>query len=271
MLYQIVVKSKKPTVASDFQKQRPKFYWGKKRSHTTQTPKSTQLRFDMRSILNEIPHIAFNSVAGGRSLNVSRNSTEITRVTEAGLKPFIEQAMHCAIVRDTDAKWKSLKINFGKSLWIDEPCCVPSTPSWSSCLQENGPCYSCSWKRHPCFTMNVMPNSKHERRRWAPQAGQWPETQLISDGGADTRSLGRPSEFCIHASFAIPSLPEPSLPWGFWKTHIHTCGHRTSFLALFNGFLVFGHLWPRPLAMCPSNLSAWFLPLPRARSPVTWW
>ena len=35
---------------------------------------------------------------------------------EACLKPFIEQAMHCAIVKDTDAEWKILKIVFGHSL-----------------------------------------------------------------------------------------------------------------------------------------------------------
>jgi hypothetical protein len=45
------------------------------------------------------PHTAFNSV-GGCSLGV-----EITfaHVTEACLKPFIKQAMHCGMVKDTDA------------------------------------------------------------------------------------------------------------------------------------------------------------------------
>lgn len=171
---------------------------------------------------------------------------KITLTHVSGLKPFIQQAMHCSMVKDMDDEWKSLKTDFGRSLWIDGARCVPSTP-WSGCLHVSGPCDSCSWKKWRLrFTMNVMPNGKRERRRQTPQAGRGPRDTSWSlvEARAHVLLEGHLSSVsALHLHF-LRSLPEPSLSGGFWKTHIHTCGHRTSSRALFNGVLVSGRLWP---------------------------
>lgn len=150
-----------------------KFYW-KKESQKTQPPKQTQLRIWMIHILTETPHIAFHSLLED-ILRVWVERT-FTHRTEACLKPFIEQAMHCAMVKDTDALWKSLKIIFGNSLWIDEPGYVPSAPSSSDCLREN--CLIAALgkgipvlPKMSCLIVNI-------ERRQDPQARPHPETQV---------------------------------------------------------------------------------------------
>ena len=198
---------------------------------------------------------------------------KITLTHVSGLKPFIQQAMHCSMVKDMDDEWRSLKTDFGRSLWIDGARCVPSTPSWSGCLCVSGPCDSCSWKKRRLrFTMNVMPNGKRERRRQTPQAGRGPRDTSWSlvEARAHVLLEGHLSSVsALHLHFLrclSPLSPEDSERLTFIPVGTEPRPWPFSMV-----FLSPGVSGPGPVAVRPSDLLAWFLPLPWARSLETWW
>lgn len=233
-----------------------KVFLGRGESHTTQTPQSTQHEvWPWTLLFNKIPHTAVNSVAGGHCHSLSKNHTYTCQVWNL---LFDRQCI--------------VQTNFGRSLWIDGARCVPSTPPWSGCLQGSGPCDSCSWKKRLRFTMNVMPNGKRERRRRTPQAGQGPRdtswslvearAHVLLEGNLSSVSALHPqflpclSPLSLGDSERLTFIPvgtEPR-PWPF------------SMVFLSSGVSGLG-----PGAVRPSDLLAWFLPLPWAWSLETWW
>lgn len=81
---------------------------------------------------------------------------------------------------------------------------------------------------------------------WAEEAGSTSKTKTRDTAGSQVEEqthvlLVLVMHPCFVSFFLLVGAP---LIKGFWKTRIHTFGHRALFLALFNGVLVFGHCWP---------------------------